>query len=161
MDNVYQGGKIYKITSEHSNKYYIGSTINSLNTRFSLHKNYYKQFKEQKHNNKLTVFDLFDLGECSISLVEQFPCNTKRELLDREGQIIRERKADLLNKVINGRTHKEYCQDNPDRVNGIKLRWALKTYDCDSCNCKVQKGNKFNHTNSKKHIESLLIKGLN
>jgi predicted GIY-YIG superfamily endonuclease len=155
MENIYNGGKIYKITNPNSEKYYIGSTTKTLNKRFSLHKSYYKMFKENKHNNKLTVFDLFDLGECSISLLENFPCNTKKELLEREGQIIRQYKDNLLNKVINGRTKTQYYRDNPEKINKIKLKWAMKRYDCDKCLISVQCGNRYNHEHSLKHISKV------
>ena len=44
-----------------------------------------------------------------IELVENYPCNTKEELMAREGHYIRERAT--LNHMIAGRTEKEWRED--------------------------------------------------
>jgi hypothetical protein len=44
----YSEGKIYKLTSSQTDKVYIGSTIRSLNVRFSNHKSHYKSWKKVK-----------------------------------------------------------------------------------------------------------------
>ena len=55
-----------------------------------------------------------------LELYENYPCNNKKELERREGEIIRQFKADInynvINKAIAGRTHKEYTEDNKDKI---------------------------------------------
>jgi len=75
----YQNGKIYKLTSPNTDRIYIGSTICKLNNRFSLHK---YETKHNKVNNSSAI--IFRYGETKIELIENFPCNSKRELETRE-----------------------------------------------------------------------------
>ena len=60
----------------------------------------------------MTSFDLFKFGEndVRIELIETFSCNTKEDLLKREGYHIRNNKC--INRHIMGRTDKEYYEDN-------------------------------------------------
>jgi hypothetical protein len=74
----YATGKIYKITSPHTDKIYIGSTTTSLYRRLINHKHYYKH---QKANSSKYMFDS---GDPKIELIEEYPCHTKAELLERE-----------------------------------------------------------------------------
>jgi len=55
-----------------------------------------------------------DITEWKIELYELYPCNTNQELHRREGEVIRQ--LGTLNKCIAGRTQKEYCQDNFERI---------------------------------------------
>lgn len=74
----YASGKIYKITSPHTDKIYIGSTAQSLERRMINHKHYYK------HNKGISSKPMFDSGDPQIELIEEYPCHTKKELLLRE-----------------------------------------------------------------------------
>lgn len=78
----YQEGKIYKIKG--GDELYIGSTTDKLGLRFSCHKS---NFNRRRYSNT-SVFSLFEkygIENCSIELIELFPCNTKYELFEREG----------------------------------------------------------------------------
>ena len=45
----YKYGKIYKITSEHTNKIYVGSTCKKLlSQRLTFHRKNYKKWKKEK-----------------------------------------------------------------------------------------------------------------
>lgn len=106
----YQKGQIYRLWSEHTNKFYIGSTCSPLAKRLWEHRNDYNLFiKEKQHY--MTSYELFKLGDVKIELLEDFPCNNKKELNRREGQLIRLHKDNLVNKNIAGRTHKEAYQE--------------------------------------------------
>ena len=108
----YQKGKIYKIWDSNYTDCYVGSTIQDLSVRMAEHRKFYKQYLEGKRNN-YTSFDLFKkygVENCRIELEETYPCNTKEELTAREGIIIR--RDECVNKRINGRTHKEWYEDN-------------------------------------------------
>ena len=98
----YQNGKIYCITFADGRKY-IGSTAVDLEKRFIGHKAEYNRYKKGKLN-KVSIFGVFDeigTDDCSISLVETYPCKTRRELNKREGEIILS--TNCVNKVISGR----------------------------------------------------------
>jgi hypothetical protein len=112
----YKNGKIYKITDIAYTKMYIGSTCQPLSKRFTNHKGHYKLWKDGK-SHKISSYDLFDefgIENCKIELIENFACNCKDELQKKEGEHIKNN--DCVNKVISGRTKKEYYIDNKDKM---------------------------------------------
>ena len=50
-----------------------------------------------------------------IELLDYFPCNTREELYQREGECIRSHNSEL-NSKIQGRTNKEYREDNREEL---------------------------------------------
>jgi hypothetical protein len=90
----YQNGKIYSIRSPNTDKYYIGSTVQSLSQRFAGH----------KKDRNTTATEIIDLGDAYIELLELFSCNSKIELNKREGELQREYKANIVNKMFAHRT---------------------------------------------------------
>jgi len=64
----YENGKIYKILNKNNEIIYIGSTVNKLCRRFSTH-------RHRGNNNK-------------IILIENYNCNCKEELVQKEQEII-------------------------------------------------------------------------
>ena len=72
----YSKGIIYKITG--GGLTYYGSTTQKLNSRFSIHKN------DKKIGKNLSVNPILDYDDCKIEVVENYPCNSKNELLERE-----------------------------------------------------------------------------
>ena len=113
----YSQGKIYKIITPHCDKYYIGSTADSLNGRFANHIQDYKKFIKGKHAF-VSSYDLFKLGldDVRIELLEKFPCNSKKELERREGELHRQYADNIVNLVIAGRTEKEWRIDNKEYI---------------------------------------------
>ena len=113
--NKYANGKIYTIRSHQTNKYYIGSTCDSLSKRLYKHRSNNKKYENGLYNyvssNIITQYD-----DNYIELLELFPCNSKEELTAREGQLIRLYKNDLVNIKIEGRTPREYRHDNRDML---------------------------------------------
>lgn len=71
--NPYQDGKIYRLDC--GGLTYIGSTIQSLEARFCNHGSIY---------NRSTSEILFEIGIPVITLIENYPCDSKRELEQRE-----------------------------------------------------------------------------
>ena len=100
----YIQGKIYKLTSSQTDKVYIGSTIKSLNDRFSNHKYNYKRWLKSQMD-KITSYDLLQYEDVKIELIKEFPCDTKKELEKEEGKLILENNC--VNKHVAGRTKKE------------------------------------------------------
>ena len=82
----YQQAKIYSIFSPHTDKVYIGSTTRPLSCRFKGHKNEYISYMNGTRDTASSSFELFNLGDCDISLIEEYPCEDITELRKREGK---------------------------------------------------------------------------
>ena len=79
----YQRGKIYKVIDNTNDNVYIGSTTQELKRRLSGHK------AECKKNVKeMDSFKIIRNNDFDIELIEDYPCNTKRELEKREQHFI-------------------------------------------------------------------------
>lgn len=79
----YQNSKIYKIVG--NSLTYYGATTRALSQRFSNHKNAYKSFSITGRSKDNTTCHLCITDpNCVITLVENYPCNTKEELQARE-----------------------------------------------------------------------------
>jgi hypothetical protein len=105
----YQLGKIYRITSSNSTQCYIGSTCDPLKDRLSEHKSGYKRFCDGK-DRFVTSFTLFQAGgEVEIFLIEDFPCNDKKQLLTRERFFVES--EDCINKYRPIITKEEYKKE--------------------------------------------------
>ena len=98
----YKKGKIYVIKSNISSKAYYGSTTLDLIKRLQHHK--YDAYRKNEVSSKSIIFE----GDYYIELVENFPCDTKKELTTRERYFIENNVC--LNKVIPTRTLSEYRQ---------------------------------------------------
>ena len=123
----YQNGKIYKIVSNTDDDIcYVGSTTKKyLSQRMDTHRNNYK--RENKKHNNTSAFELFEkygIENCRIELLEIYPCNTKDELIKKEGQHIKI--LNCVNKRVEGRTKKEYYQDNKAKISERKKIYHQK-----------------------------------
>ena len=111
----YSTGKIYAIW-EADQLLYIGSTVQKLSQRMALHRANSKQPKNASYPLYKYVNERPDKWEgLYIELVETYPCESNAELERREGEYIRNRKPPY-NKHIEGRTRKEWCEDNREAV---------------------------------------------
>ena len=113
--NKYHNGKIYKITDIAYTECYIGSTVQPLCNRMAEHRRHYNQYKNGTKGMEYTSFTLFDkygIENCKIELVETYKCETKDDLVKREGCWIR-LETTCINKKL---------QDEPKR--NIKLKSA-------------------------------------
>ena len=158
----YSKSKIYKIepiNSEDEGDVYIGSTTkDTLAQRMTAHRGSYKNWKKGVGNkiSSYTLFEKYGLENCSIFLIEMFPCNSKDELRSREGFFIKSMKC--VNKKIAGRTskilyeenkpvfkirnkeyylnnkserllyHKEYNEKNKDKLNAYQKEYQKEYY---------------------------------
>lgn len=97
----YSNGKIYKIVNPNNEKYYIGSTIHTLEKRLEQHIKAKKSFdKGNKSARELASFKLLEGG--NIQLMKYFPCKNRRELQKEEGRLIRDYKTDITNFFVAG-----------------------------------------------------------
>ena len=120
-ENKYQRGKIYKIVDSGYNKCYYGSTINLLCQRIATHRERYK--KNILECSVKEMFDEYGVDNCKIELVENYPCNSKEELLMREGYHIKNNEC--INKQIAGRTQKDRYLENKEHI----LKKAKENYE--------------------------------
>ena len=107
----YQNSKIYKLVSDKLDLVYYGSTTRTLKQRLTCHKSNYKRYLKGKTNYG-TSFELLELGDARIILVEDFPCERKEDLLARERFYIESNTC--VNKNIPGRTEKEWREKNKE-----------------------------------------------
>ncbi len=112
----YSNGKIYSIRFYDNDKLiYIGSTTQILAVRFGGHKRCSRcslyQYIQNNYNG--------DFKCCYMELLDPYECNNIYELNKKEGEIIRQFKADnnyiVINKNIAGRDEKQYRNDNADK----------------------------------------------
>ena len=113
--NKFNKSIIYTIRSPHTDQYYIGSTSQILCKRFVDHKTHYKYYQMGK-GHFLTSFKILELGDAYIELLEEINCENRNQLEKREGELIREHKANCTNRCIPGRSIKEWVHDNVEQL---------------------------------------------
>jgi len=111
----YKKGKIYAIKSNETDQIYIGSTCSTLKNRMCSHKCDYKRIAAGKKFYTSCSHQILKYADAYIELVESYPCQTKRELLDREGEVIRNT-PNCINIQIQGRTMAQYRIDNAEKL---------------------------------------------
>ena len=135
---IYDIGRIYKISSPNTDKIYIGSTVQSLNDRFTHHK-YYTKNKEA--NNYRRVSDIIAFGDAVITELFKFENITLTELHSHEHKVILENKT--VNRQLSGNV-KKYEANKKSHNNDPVIR-------CIYCECEMRKRNMSNHIKSMKH----------
>ena len=149
----YAESKIYKIVGS-GLTYYGSSCAPTLAKRLAQHVADYKRYKDDKHNYT-TSFDIIELGDYTIVLVEKFPCDSKDELHARERYYIENNEC--VNKFIPNRTGVEYRKDNRERIRDVDKQYREdnkeKFYEKHLCECgkEYTYGNKTQHVRSKLH----------
>ena len=102
--SIYFTGKIYAIKCNETDDVYIGSTVKTLNTRFANHKSDMKHYVSG-NPGYITSYEIIKYKSAYIELLETYPCNSKMELEQKEGEYIR--KMECVNKNVVGRTDEE------------------------------------------------------
>ena len=92
----YKNSKIYKIICNTTGLVYIGSTTQSLKARLSGHTTIL---------SNCTSKVIIDNNNYEILLIENYPCNSKKELEEREGSY--QKTIDCVNKRIEGSSNKQ------------------------------------------------------
>jgi len=150
----YSKGKIYTIRCKNdSSLIYVGSTIQPLAKRWGLHK--CDSLKKPEQLIYKTINN--DWDNWYIELYQNCPCNSKEELLKREGEIIRE--IGNLNQRIEGIKRKEnqneynkeyyeknkeklyekqkkYRDNNREKLNEISRKYSKKYRENNKEKCK-------------------------
>jgi hypothetical protein len=65
--------------------------------------------------NNTTSKIIIDYGDAYIELIEDYPCDNQKQLIQREGEIIKSTN-NCINKCIIGRTREEYREINKDNM---------------------------------------------
>ena len=141
----YKNGKIYKLGCNITKEAYIGSTCKSLETRLQAHKD----------NNDCRSKQIIERGNYYIELLETYPCESRCELYRKEGEY--QKSIKCINKMVAGRTHKEYYQEHKkekakyqqDNKEKIKARISKKVV-CE-CGAITNHNHSSRHKNTKKH----------
>ncbi len=85
MVNKYENGKIYKVVDNINGNIYIGSTCLTLEKRLINHKAKFNQFLRSKKNcSWCQAYRILMNNDFKIYTIENYPCNSKRELEKRE-----------------------------------------------------------------------------
>jgi hypothetical protein len=126
MSDKYKNGKIYTIRCKNDDSLiYVGSTVQPLFKRWYEHKSNINNGKSNMLlHQKIRETNIEDWY---IELYQEFSCENKEQLNKREGEIIRE--IGTLNKLIAGRTPKEYIEDNKDKIKEYKKEYQGKNKD--------------------------------
>ena len=127
--NAFENSKIYKISSPQCDKFYIGSTIQNLSSRFNLHKCLYKSFIQNKKTNYNSSFNVIKFDDAEISLIESVKCNNRKELQKIEGMHIKKNHDKIFNISIAGRTMKEYYNDNKSTIDEYQKNYQKNYYE--------------------------------
>jgi len=139
--NKFANGKIYIITCRTSNKCYIGSTTSSLGMRLENHEEDYQRYLFGS-SNYVTAYEVLEGNNYFIELLQNYDCNSRYELNDREGMYIKAFRC--VNKYIpNVGIKKGYFADYVDRV-------PQRQFNC-CCGSTFTLHHKLRHFNSKKH----------
>ena len=146
MSKDFNNGNIYIIINNYNNDICIGSSCNSLQSRFHRHK--YDAKKE--YNKNLPLYKLINeigFSRFNIELIEDYSCKNQHELNQRQGYYIRQ--YGTLNHNIAGRPHSEYIKT--PQAKQRKKEYNNRSVICN-CGCKINIGNLLKHQKSSKHI---------
>lgn len=149
----YSKGKIYKIISNSTKYFYIGSTTQTLNLRFGKHKAKSKTCPDRKIYKAFDDIGWDDLK--IIKIVDTPDCKTKEDLTQQEQKYIEE----LTNEwCLNSRPawtglnrkdyKKDYCQKNKEHKREYDKQYRQQDRDI-----KLQKKRDYHHKNRETILE--------
>jgi hypothetical protein len=134
----YSKGKIYRLVCNTTGQQYIGSTIQPLSYRLSMHKANYKMFLKGTRRNNTTSFSILSENNFEMILIEDYPCENKNQLERRERHFIETMKC--LNMIKPAQTREE-------RLEYQKIRSALTNCDC---------GGHYQHKHKSEHFKTIM-----
>lgn len=136
----YQNGKIYRIVCNITKLQYIGSTCVSLSQRLGQHVSNFKT----KDSGITSSKRIIEGGDYKIFLIENYPCDTKEELLMRERHFQENMECVNIYKAIRTEeTEKEYManyreEHKEDRKQYDKVRERPNRKDRYTCECGME-----------------------
>ena len=125
-------GFIYVIRSDKTPYFYLGSTLQTLNSRFKQHQNSYKNYIQNK-GNFCSSFEVLQFDDAYIEIQNEVDVNNKDELLKIEYQYFLDMREFLVNK------NRPYDIDDERRITQKKYqdiyRKGLSIKNEISCPC--------------------------
>ena len=159
-------GTIYKIQSTQGPLCYIGSTRHPLKDRLTHHFCRYKQFKNGHTKSRVAVFDLmeqYDHESISIVPVESGTFEDRYALEKKEMEYVQATEHSVNKKRgVYGSTkdiqayRKAYFTANQEKHRAHMRKVNRERVTCPQCGIEYLRGNKTNHTKTKKHQQSLV-----
>ena len=166
----YGNGKTYFIwnTTAPVHKLYIGSTVSTLKHRLTQH-----EYKFKHQSGKCESHRLLAMGNYDIQLLENYPCENKHQLEDREAEYIISNWDSCVNKTVPGAVRraggiKEYEKKrnkNPERKelkkqynkqNAEKISTQRRQkIECNLCGSVCSRRNIATHRKTKKCREAV------
>ena len=116
----YEAGKIYKLYSPSKNIVYIGSTTQPLCKRLSKHLTDYREYNKDNNKTYYTSFMVLECDDYKIELLEDYKCNNRQQLEQKEGEYIKNNIC--CNKNIAGRTKQEYYETNKEHIRALSKK---------------------------------------
>tara|TARA_R110002126_G_scaffold160128_2_gene307658 strand:- start:2724 stop:3200 length:477 start_codon:yes stop_codon:yes gene_type:complete len=151
----YQQGKIYKITC--GDETYYGSTAMTLRERMWAHKSNFKRWKKGVGGNcrSFTLFDRYGFENCPIELVEDYSCETKKELDIREDWYIKNKEC--INEKSAHTSREEQLEQRRRWYQAHKEETTQKKKERVVCDCgqMVQKTQTARHRRTERHLAKL------
>lgn len=113
----YMNGKIYKIVSNVTDQFYIGSTCQKLCQRLGKHRSNYSDWKKGKCKF-ISSFSIFDTEDFDIVLIEYYPCENKEQLLMRERYWIEQLPecVNINNPIRLKNDERQYYEENRENI---------------------------------------------
>lgn len=156
----YSQGKIYKIInkckSEDETKIYVGSTCLTLEKRFKRH------CQDSKTNFRKILYKKmrkYGLENFKIKLIENYPCNSKEELLEEEEfwREIFKSKYNMVKAFSGKYKNNDKYKVNKDKVSQEHKIIHKDRYKCVPCGFNSSRKCEYeDHLHSKKHINYYL-----
>jgi len=157
----YKKGKIYKIVNDLNDEIYVGSTVNTLSQRMAHHKYNFEKYPERKIYKFIRDIG-GDWSHCKIILIEDYPCERKEQLLQREQYY---KKIATLNDNncygLDKKRYKKWYESNKDNIKEYKEKYYESNKDkilekgakINICICgkEYTKWNKSQHEKTKYH----------
>lgn len=110
----YSNAIIYKIFN--SEKTYVGSTTQKLSERMSGHRSHLRRYKKGLER-ACASFQIIDNGKYEYKIIDEYPCENKHQLRDRENLWI-EKTENCVNE------HKPGSINRAGGLDAYKLKWA-------------------------------------
>ena len=163
MNNKYQRGKIYKIVDNTNGNQYIGSTCEkTLAHRLAKHVvGCYKNWSNGGKTNYISSFDIIANIDYDIILIEEFPCQTKDELLARERHY--EENLICVNKnrpIISNDERKEYDRQHSAKYYQYHKEHINAKNNCIICSGKYSTQHKVQHLKTQQHQNAIKLNGI-
>lgn len=161
-ENIHQYGQIYKIYCFSTDKEYVGSTCLLLEDRLHKHEKDFRSWILGTNKRYTSSFDILKNGNYDIELIENFPCENRRQLHEREAYYIKQSDKCVNKKLpyvpIEEQIRKQKIYDKIyGKIYRTKNRESLKIrnknrpkYLC-VCGGKISGSHKKRHERTKQH----------